>query len=99
MSLQTRIARLEALARPTAAVGPAPEPWTDAERVQALRNIIGRVAYRDDADPFPDLDGRDYLDAFWPWFLDNAGPWPRWAQEAGVRIGSPDSAYAAARSD
>lgn len=95
MTIRSRIGRLEKAVSPSAPDGPPPEPWTDAERVQALRKIVAQEAGRDDAEPFPHLEGKEYLDAFWPWLLEHGGPWPRWAQEAAVRIGSPESAYAA----
>jgi hypothetical protein len=38
-------------------------------------------------DPFPNLQGEDYLLAFWPWLLANAEIWPGWAVEYALLIG------------
>jgi hypothetical protein len=84
---RARLQRLEkALAQQHESERSAPENvWypTPEERVQALRRISGWTVR---TDPFPDKDGECYLTAFLPWYMENAGTWPGWAQEAGYRF-------------
>jgi hypothetical protein len=98
MRLTRRLTRLKEYLRH---ITPPESPrftMTPDERVGALRRIT-RSAYcwmpaGIPADPFPDLSGDKYLTTWWPWFLANGEPWPRWAQDAGFRIGHPQSVYA-----
>jgi hypothetical protein len=92
MTAKNRLSRLERAYRP--ASDPSGQQWTPEMRVSALRNISRQALARIGVpaiDPFLDLEGRDYLAAWWQWFLANAEPWPRWAQEAGIRIAHPSN--------
>jgi len=85
--LKSRIRRIETLLRHQA---DRPLVWTPSICVKALRELLRQVAGQADSvpsDPFPDLEGEDYLLAFWPWMLGNAARFPRWALEYAFRIG------------
>jgi hypothetical protein len=38
-------------------------------------------------DPFPRLQGADYLRAFWPWLLAGTQRWPGWAVDYALAVG------------
>jgi hypothetical protein len=62
MNIRVRLARVERL------IGPPPEellPVTPQEAVCVFRAVLARLQI---ADPFPELDGEDYMAAFGPWF-------------------------------
>jgi hypothetical protein len=84
--LRSRIRRLEARVQcqgsPSSASSPA-VIWTAATCVKAVRTLLTQLA--DEAagmcsDPYPDLEGEDYLLAFWPWLLAHGERWPPWAR-------------------
>jgi hypothetical protein len=85
--LKDRIRRIEAQLQRQAQ---RPLVWTPVLCVKGLRELLARVGGQGDgilADPFPFLEGEDYLLAFWPWLLANASRFPRWALEYAFRLG------------
>jgi hypothetical protein len=99
MTHRSRLQKLEQAALGTAADNSIVLPritMSDAMRADACRRItldalrlIGSPA----VDPFPGLQGAEYLEKWWAWFYEHAENWPDWAQERAVRIGRPDSIY------
>ncbi len=94
MSLKARFARLARVIDERfgeeADTGPEPSPFTIARRVESIRCVLG--ALRHGPDPFPDLQGKDYLRAFWPWFLERGATWPEWARDTAFRFAYPRDA-------
>jgi hypothetical protein len=84
--LRFRIRRIETLLQHRAE---RPLAWTPAVCVKAMRALLAQAAVPPGSvtDPFPAREGEDYLMAFWPWLLANAGRFPRWALEYAFRIG------------
>lgn len=72
-----------------------------AQRVRILRRVRAHVAARISErieDPFPELDGEEYMVVYWPWFLANGcGRWPKWAEDPTVRVICSRSAEARVR--
>ncbi len=58
MSMRTRLKRLETRFPRQKYPGPEIELLTEEERVRGFRTILARLHL---ADPFPDLEARDYL--------------------------------------
>jgi hypothetical protein len=85
--LHHRVKRIESLLGRRSAMTSSnkrPVIWTVALCVKALRALIAQIATGQD--PFPELEGEDYLAAFCPWLLAQAGAWPVWAREFGLRL-------------
>jgi hypothetical protein len=84
--LRSRIQRLEARVRCQAGPPGTSNPavvWTTATCVKALRTLLTLLAAESAAmcsDPYPELEGEDYLLAFWPWLLAHGERWPLWAR-------------------
>jgi hypothetical protein len=82
--LRSRIQRLEA--RVQCQAGGAGSPgvvWSTATCVKALRTLLTQLAAESAGmcfDPYPDLEGEDYLLALWPWLLAHGERWPLWAR-------------------
>jgi hypothetical protein len=87
-----RIKRIESFLNRRAMAGSSrdgPTVWTAALAVKTLRALLSQVPAASEeplADPFPELQGADYLAAFCPWLLANDDPWPVWAQEYALRV-------------
>jgi hypothetical protein len=58
------------------------------QRVQIVRGmtarLLGRGAADTTLDPFPELQGQDYLNAYQGWFFENGEHWPDWAHRIAV---------------
>jgi hypothetical protein len=57
------------------------------ERVGIVRGMTASVLGRQGVapvDPFPELQGQDYLDAYQDWFFQNGEHWPGWAHRIAV---------------
>ena len=93
MNLKSRVAKLERIL--AASEHPAQTETsfqiTEAQRVQGLRCIWAEVhrVRGGEPEPFADLEGKEYMAAFWRWFLNNGEPWPNWAKEAVLSLGWP----------
>src|SRR4030088_90231 len=87
-----RIERIESFLNRRAMKGSSsdgPMVWTAALGVKTLRALMIQVPAASGetlADPFPELQGTEYLAAFCPWLLANDDPWPVWAQEYALRV-------------
>ena len=84
--LRSRIKRLEARVQcqgsPPGASSRA-VIWTTGTCVKALRTLLTQLADESGgicSDPYPDLEGEDYLLAFWPWLLAHGERWPPWGR-------------------
>src|SRR5262249_23158557 len=72
-----------------AASGDRPLTWTAALSVKTLRALITHIPAVSEeklADPFPGLQGAEYLAAFCPWLLANGTRCPAWAHEYALRV-------------
>ena len=92
MNLKSRVAKLEQIL--AASEHPAQaetfSELTEAQRVQGLRNVWAAVHRGNhEPEPFADLEGKEYMAAFWRWFLNNGEFWPDWAKEAVFSLGWP----------
>lgn len=92
-SAWVRLDRLEAAGerqRRARAARPAQAacPLTAQQRTNGLRRVLRRVRW---PDPFPDKEGRDYLEQFWSWWFlretaEATAHFPTWAREALSRL-------------
>jgi hypothetical protein len=85
--LHHRVKRMESLLDRRAAMTSSnkrPVIWTVALCVKAVRALITQVDVG--PDPFPELEGEDYLASFCPWLLAHSKGWPVWAREFGLRL-------------
>ncbi|SRR5216683_2956487 len=105
MGLNGRIARLARIIAESSfpeEPDPAPIEYTTADRVQGIRSILSSLMKDEpDRDPFRHLEGREYLVAFWPYFVADGETWPGWAREPAFVLGYPRDAlgYAVAPCD
>jgi hypothetical protein len=51
-----------------------------ADRVKCVRAVLARLNHLL-SDPFPNLEGEDYLAQFLWWYFENGEHWPMWAQD------------------
>jgi hypothetical protein len=94
MRLGNRLRRVEkAVQKRVAQESTDPDPGiivSAAERVRILRTVRTHVGARMGErieDPFPELDGEEYMVAFWRWYLRNGWrSWPQWAQDPTERV-------------
>ena len=93
MNLNGRVSRLERFIDPDpdgeVAEDTSAYEITEAQRVEGLRRIWHAVYRGEGPEPFAHLEGKEYMAAFWKWFLRNGESWPDWAKRAVGGVGWP----------